>query len=62
MDETTVILGALKLSGKVAKNCMTPLDKVFMLEINTPIYEAVEQVRIRWILLEKNQLSISFKD
>jgi len=31
-DETTVIKGALDLTEKTAVNCMTPLEKLFMLE------------------------------
>jgi len=48
IDETTVIIGALNLKNKTANDCMTPLEKVFMLEINSTMnLETVEQIKIQ---------------
>ena len=33
-DECDIIRGALDLRAKTVKNCMTPLEKVFMLDMN----------------------------
>ena len=35
IDETTIIKGALEMKQKTVRNCMTTLDQVFMLEINS---------------------------
>jgi len=44
-DETNIIKGALEVKGKNAKECMTPLEKVFMLDIKTPLNkETVSQM------------------
>lgn len=46
IDETTVIIGALKLKNKTAINCMTPLEKVFMLDTETDInLELIKKVK-----------------
>eukprot|EP01111_Echinosteliopsis_oligospora_P008507 TRINITY_DN2423_c0_g2_i1.p1 TRINITY_DN2423_c0_g2~~TRINITY_DN2423_c0_g2_i1.p1 ORF type:complete len:605 (+),score=170.12 TRINITY_DN2423_c0_g2_i1:101-1915(+) len=37
MDETTIMKGALDLKDKIALNVMTPIDKVFMLEVDMPL-------------------------
>ncbi|EOA29559.1 hypothetical protein CARUB_v10015954mg [Capsella rubella] len=33
-DETTIIAGALELSGKMAKDAMTPITETFVIDIN----------------------------
>lgn len=34
IDETTIIQGALDMKHKTLKDCMNPLDEVFMLDMN----------------------------
>jgi CBS domain containing-hemolysin-like protein len=38
-DEVTIIKGALDLSSKIVKDTMTPIDKVFMLDIKDRLTE-----------------------
>mmetsp|Transcript_2569 Transcript_2569/g.3409 ORF Transcript_2569/g.3409 Transcript_2569/m.3409 type:complete len:507 (+) Transcript_2569:51-1571(+) len=45
LDECTIIRGALDMKTKVVKDCMTPLDQVFMLDINTKMdREAIKMI------------------
>jgi metal transporter CNNM len=34
IDETTIIQGALDMKHKTVKDCMSPIEKLFMLDIN----------------------------
>ena len=36
-DETTIIAGALELTGKTAKDAMTPLTETFSIDINAKL-------------------------
>lgn len=36
-DETTIIAGALELSGKMAKDAMTPIYDTFVIDINAKL-------------------------
>ncbi|CAH2051914.1 unnamed protein product [Thlaspi arvense] len=36
-DETTIIAGALELSGKMAKDAMTPISETFVIDINAKL-------------------------
>ncbi|KAG2298081.1 hypothetical protein Bca4012_009292 [Brassica carinata] len=36
-DETTIIAGALELSGKMAKDAMTPISETFVIDINSKL-------------------------
>lgn len=38
-QETQIISGALDLQDKIVRDCMRPLDKVFMLDINRYAYD-----------------------
>lgn len=40
-DETTIITGALDMTQKTAKDAMTPLPKIFSLDINSKLDEYV---------------------
>ena len=43
VDETTIIRGALDMRQKTVKMCMTPLEKVFMLEKNMKLDQPLLQ-------------------